>query len=92
MKFVIKETISSKTNISNIRGFYIVTENQKKMLFIIEVFRNRDKDFIAENPGSIPFAENLLEYFFIEIGDPDGLYETLKDRTGVTCTTALAQG
>ena len=53
-----------------------MTENQKRMLFCIEVLRNRDKKFIEQNPEYVSFAEPLLEYFLEEIGQTS-LYEAL---------------
>jgi hypothetical protein len=60
-----------------------MTENQKKMLFCIKGLRNRDKKLIEQNPEAWPLAEELLKYFFEEIGDPHGMYELSKNRTGV---------
>ena len=60
----------------------MMTDNQKRMLFCIELLRNRDKKFIEQYPDQASLAEPLLEYFLDEIGRTD-LYDDLKDRTGV---------
>ena len=57
----------------------MMTEDQKKMMFAIEVLRNRDKVFCEANPGVTPVAEHLFELFMKEIGQEE-LWEALKDR------------
>ena len=56
-----------------------MTEDQKKMMFAIEVLRNRDKAYCEANPGSNRIAEDLFELFMKDIGQED-LWEALKDR------------
>lgn len=62
-----------------------MTENQKKMLFCIEGLRNRDKQYLSNNPDDHPLAEYLLKHFFDELGDDyKFLYDACKHRTGVS--------
>lgn len=53
-----------------------MTENQKKMLFCIEVIRRRERDFLESQPEKEPVGEQLMKLFFDEIGEPE-LFEPL---------------
>ena len=54
-----------------------MTENQKKMLFCIEVIRRREKAYLeSNNSDKEPVGEQLMKLFFDEIGEPD-LFEPL---------------
>lgn len=55
-----------------------MTEDQKKMMFAIEVLRNRDKEYCEAN-GANRVAEDLFELFMKEIGQEE-LWEALKHR------------
>lgn len=54
-----------------------MTENQKKMLFCIEVIRRREKAYLETNGlNKEPLGDQLMKLFFDEIGQPD-LFESL---------------
>ena len=54
-----------------------MTENQKKMLFCIEILRRREKQFLDEaQSAKEPVGEQLMKLFFDEIGEPE-LFEPL---------------
>lgn len=54
-----------------------MTENQKKMLFCIEVLRRREKSFLDVSGSEYePYGEHLMKLFLTEIGAPE-LFEPL---------------
>ena len=54
-----------------------MTENQKKMLFCIEVIRRREKSYLeSNNSDKEPVGTELMKLFFDEIGEPE-LFEPL---------------
>lgn len=54
-----------------------MTENQKKMLFCIEVVRRREKGFLELNDSDKePVGTELMKLFLDEIGEPE-LFEPL---------------
>jgi hypothetical protein len=54
-----------------------MTENQKNMLFCMEVLRRREEAFIEENGSDKePVGTQLMKLFFDEIGEPE-LFEPL---------------
>lgn len=49
-----------------------MTENQKKMLFCIEIIRRREKTLLeSTNSDKEPVGEQLMKLFFDEIGEPE---------------------
>ena len=54
-----------------------MTENQKKILFCIEVLRRREKTFLEENGSDKePVGAELMKLFLDEIGESE-LFEPL---------------
>ena len=54
-----------------------MTENQKKMLFCIEIVRRREKIFLESNDSDKePVGTELMKLFLDEIGEPE-LFEPL---------------
>lgn len=54
-----------------------MTENQKKILFCIEIIRRREQTFIEKiNPDKEPVGIELMKLFLTEIGEEE-LFEPL---------------
>lgn len=54
-----------------------MTENQKKMLFYIEIIRRREKTLLETTESDKkPVGDQLMKLFFDEIGEPE-LFEPL---------------